>query len=546
MSTPDDASPAVGDASQQMFTRQATGLVRSVSPLTSLIINFTPGNPVQAIAAGLLFALSLFAGGNLFLAIVLILPMTLAFSYAYGLLTAAMPRTGGDYTLVSRILHPSLGVGVAFFQAVAQFLSVSFFAIAFVQIAIAPGLTAWGVIDGHQQLVDAGNTLATSQGWQLGLGVLMISLTALIMAGGWGWTSRVLFVLATMTIVGLVVTLIVALFTSHAAFIADFNEVVGASTGKATSYDDVLKTASDAGVILNPSFSFVKTIPLLAVMSTFAIYTYFSSYVGGELRSGGTIGTANRMALAGLLNLSIVFVSVIIFFHTFGQDFLTAAYGGGMPAEVPVPPYYFFLVGVVTHSGIVAMLLALSLAAFWPLIAFIAFLQPVRTSFAFAFDGILPKGVTKVSRTHSPYIAVLATAVICALTLVWAIYVADNFFTVLVYATIMGLVAMTTLGFAAMVFPWRRPEIYRASSTVRSALGIPLVSIAGGAAVASGLILLFLFFKYEALGIADTGPLFQWLGGTLIVAAVFYVAAIYYRRSQGVDVRRAYAEIPPE
>ena len=80
MSKPDDAGPAVGDASQQMFTRQATGLVRSVSPLTSLIINFTPGNPVQAIAAGLLFALSLFAGGNLFLAIVLILPMTLAFS----------------------------------------------------------------------------------------------------------------------------------------------------------------------------------------------------------------------------------------------------------------------------------------------------------------------------------------------------------------------------------------------------------------------------------------------------------------------------------
>ena len=106
--------------------------------------------------------------------------------------------------------------------------------------------------------------------------------------------------------------------------------------------------------------------------------------------------------------------------------------------------------------------------------------------------------------------------------------------------------AFWPLGFAAMVFPWRRPEIYRASSTVRSALGIPLVSIAGGAAVASGLILLFLFFKYEALGIADTGPLFQWLGGTLVVAAVFYVAAIYYRRSQGVDVRRAYAEIPPE
>lgn len=546
MAATEGASPGGGGSNQQMFTRQATGLVRSVSPLTSLIINFTPGNPVQAVAAGLLFALSLFPGGNLYLGILLILPMTLAFSYAYGLLTAAMPRTGGDYTLVSRILHPSLGVGVAFFQAVAQFLSVNFFALAFVQIAIAPGLTAWGVIDNHPDLVQWGNTLATSQGWQMGLAVVMISLTALIMAGGWGWTSRVLLILAAMTLTGLAITLVVAIFTSHDSFISSFNEVVGGYTGTANSYDGVLKTAQDAGVILNPAFSFGKTIPLLAVMSTFAIYTYFSSYVGGELRSGGSMGTANRMALAGFLNLSIVFVAVAIFFHTFGQDFLTAAYGGGMPADVPVPPYYFFLIGVVTHSGLVAFLLSLSLAAFWPLIAFIAFLQPVRTSFAFAFDGILPKGITKLSRTHSPYIAVLATAVVCILTQIWAIYVAKNFFTVLVYATIMGLVAMTTLGIAALVFPWRRPEIYRAAATSRSIAGIPLVAIAGLASALSGITLMVLYFHYDQFGLADKGPMYKWIGGTVLVAIVFYIGAVLYRRSQGVDVSRAYAEIPPE
>ncbi len=31
---------------------------------------------------------------------------------------------------------------------------------------------------------------------------------------------------------------------------------------------------------------------------------------------------------------------------------------------------------------------------FWPLICYISFLQPTRMLFAYAFDGILPKGVT--------------------------------------------------------------------------------------------------------------------------------------------------------
>src|SRR5436190_6443950 len=92
---------AAGSAGRQdLFLRNATGLVRAVSPKASLMINYMAGNPVLILGAGLLFALGLFPGGNFYLGLVLILPMTLAYSYAYGLLTAAIPRTGGDYTLI--------------------------------------------------------------------------------------------------------------------------------------------------------------------------------------------------------------------------------------------------------------------------------------------------------------------------------------------------------------------------------------------------------------------------------------------------------------
>ena len=64
-------------AQSGLFARTATGLVRGVPPRSSLIINFIPGHPTQTMVAMLLFALAVGAGGNPFLAILLVIPMSL-------------------------------------------------------------------------------------------------------------------------------------------------------------------------------------------------------------------------------------------------------------------------------------------------------------------------------------------------------------------------------------------------------------------------------------------------------------------------------------
>ena len=64
--------------------------------------------------------MSLYPGGNFFLALLLLLPMTLAFAYSFGMLTTAIPRSGGDYTLVSRVVHPVAGVVSSFFMLLAN------------------------------------------------------------------------------------------------------------------------------------------------------------------------------------------------------------------------------------------------------------------------------------------------------------------------------------------------------------------------------------------------------------------------------------------
>ena len=184
---------------------------------------------------------------------------------------------------------------------------------------------------------------------------------------------------------------------------------------------------------------------------------------------------------------------------------------------------------------------------FWPLICYISFLQPTRMLFAYSFDGMLPKGITKLSRRGSPYVAVIITVVLSTLVLWWAVYRASNFFQVLVYATLVQLVAMGLVGLSAVVVPYVKPELYRAAATQRTVVGIPVMVIAGIGAIATCVTLWVLYFHWPTqFGLADKSGLFYWLAGTLVAAVVFYFGARMVRQREGVDIDRVFAEIPPE
>src|SRR3954463_16329460 len=89
-------------AQPDLFVRNATGLVREVKPWQAWAINFITGAPVFVIGIGLFGALSGFPGGSFPLAVILTIPLALSVVYTFGFLTAAIPRSGGDYVLVSR------------------------------------------------------------------------------------------------------------------------------------------------------------------------------------------------------------------------------------------------------------------------------------------------------------------------------------------------------------------------------------------------------------------------------------------------------------
>ena len=239
----------VSEPSSKLFVRNATGLVRGVPSKSSIIINFIPGHPTQTLAAVFFFALTLAPGGNVYLGILLVLPMTLAFSYAFGLLTSMIPRSGGDYVLVSRVIHPVGGLMSSFCLTMAGLLSNAFFGLAFVTVGLGPGLTGIGLIGHNTRLIKWGTTLSSSHKWQFIFGGLMMVAAGLIMTGGWRRVLRIQNTLFWMVTGSLLLCVVVAIFTTHSTFVHNFNNFARPYTHSGNTYAGVIAAATKAGVM---------------------------------------------------------------------------------------------------------------------------------------------------------------------------------------------------------------------------------------------------------------------------------------------------------
>ena len=62
------------------------------------------------LAIALFFALGLFPGGGLVLAVAIGYLFGVIFAFAVSTVSSAMPRSGGDYILVGRTIHPMVGL----------------------------------------------------------------------------------------------------------------------------------------------------------------------------------------------------------------------------------------------------------------------------------------------------------------------------------------------------------------------------------------------------------------------------------------------------
>ena len=531
-----------------VYARKATGLVREVSPFSTFVFNMA-GQPTSVLLATSVFlALAAFPGGSIWLGFAMALAVALVISICYGLFTSAIPRSGGDYVLVGRVTHPIVGLISSFFWTSGVILSIAFIALAFVTVGLGPSLTAVGLVSSHHSLVSAGNELATSKGWQFGIGTALILASALLLAGGWRWTTRIMngFWLAMM--LGLGTVFLVLIFKSRSGFIHSFNQFAGSITGDRDSYHSILAAAHKEGVDTNPAFSMHNTWPTWALICSLTLFAWLSIYISGEVRRARDTTQMKVMGLASTVHVAIAAVLAAVFFARFGHDFFVAINGLNGTASYPfeVEPFYTFLTSIAGGSSLLAWWLLLTFAAAYPLLMIPNITIAVRTFFAWALDGLLPSRVSRVSaRTHAPNYAIGLTVILSIAVLGWAVWNGEGFFSVLVEAVAVQLIAMILIGVSALLLPYRRPDAWRSSASTRRILGVPVVSLAGGllAVLLSGLF--FVYMDYEGLGIDRP----HFLRDSLIVlgaALLTFFIARTARLRQGVDVDKLAAEIPPE
>src|SRR5229473_2821732 len=219
-----DQTHAVTEAAGgRLFTRQSTGLVRDVSPLSTMIFNTFTAPAAFVLAIALFWTLGAFPGANLYVAITLGYVAGVVFAFAISTVTSAIPRSGGDYVFVGRVLHPLAGIISSFCFTAGVLLSAAGITLFLVTGALAPSLVVIGLVSKSHTMLNWGSTLGSNQGWQFGIGIGFIVLAAFLAGSGWKWSLRVQNIGFALSFLGLVVTAIVVLTKGGSHFISAFN-----------------------------------------------------------------------------------------------------------------------------------------------------------------------------------------------------------------------------------------------------------------------------------------------------------------------------------
>ena len=539
--------------SSSIFVRQSSGLVREASVLDALIFNAVFSAPVGAtLAFGIFYALGTSPGADIVLALVIAFFVNIPVCIMMSMMASAMPRVGGDYVWISRILHPAVAVFSNLSAAVSAMIGAAFWARSFAVLAVGPTLAVLGAVTSNSGLINAGNavsgTNAVGQWWTFGLGFALIIILAIAMSSGTKWSFRVQNICWIIASIGTFLAFIALLIGSRSDFTAHFNAFAQPYTHSANSYQAIQNAAAKAGFTFTGGHLFSATIPVIAIIMTFMMWNWWSAYIAGELKSAGKLRRQLSVMLGALVWDSLfLIIGVLLLYRSAGEQFTASInYLTGTPSYVlPVLPYYNLMASIAANNSVFALLIALSFL-FWNLPAmFPNTFMPVRTIFAWAFDRILPSKLSEVSeRTHAPIPAIIVASIIVLGILIWSV-LSISFFTLLSLGVLAGVVTILAVSVAAIAFPFRRPELYRNSPANVSVAGIPVLPIVAVLSIVVMVALAYVVLSYPQLGIIPWQG-FAFMGSLVVLGLLIFFIARGVRSTQGINLDLIYRELPPE
>jgi amino acid transporter len=539
----------------QMFTRQSTGLVRTAGTWSTLIYNIN----FVSIGLMMLFVLqlepALYPGGSMQLSYVLALLLVLPTSLVFGALAAAMPRSGGDYVYVSRILGPRLGMMSSWINTIWWFIYGGVPSAFFARYGLGPLARNVGLLTGNDSLVELGAWFVSPEGTII-TGAILIAALVAVFSLGLRLYFRIQNVLFALAVVSLVLIAAVMLAGSPETFQANVDRLFGSGAHAAT-----IANAQAAGFTEAPITIAASLIPITWIYLEL-VFNQSSAYIGGEVKQASRLQLWS-MPIAAIVSVGAAMVITGLFEAKIGTSFLGAvSYDFGADLGLSSAPTYTELAAYMSGSTILAVLTGVGFL-FWSYTWLPGqILNASRNLLAYGLDGILPAKLASVSERYQTPVTALVVVGVMSIVFLW-IYVNNSFFNTLVGIPAF-IVSFALVSIAAIVFPSRRPAVFEASPINRRWGGLPIISILGWVSLVACVIVEWTYFNDPYSGVnvldglsltaftGDDGALttnwrnFLWAAGTVVSGLVIYEIARWYRRGKGIRLERTFEEIPVE
>ena len=591
--------------SPALFLRNATGLVKGWSAFDAFTYSFMS---VNLVTLGMFYAFAVFAfmpGASPVLSIVLAAVAVTFLAVTYAGLVAAMPRAGGDYVWQTRILDgiPGIAVGAVLGGVAAYLVGQAFGLDSTIALAAGAGgalvggwigslkggigfvlaatgwwfiLALWAPIYGAILKLEFFQPLAAllgsadlatffgSDNGTLAVSIIVLILTSGLVALGMAGYARIQRWCLYAGLLGFGIMAVLMLVSSQADFKIAFDRASESMFGVSGAYDKTIAdaaandgfTGSLAPLALGDNLgdTLMASMLMLPLMFFWILYPNWGSTLYGEVRGSGDF----RKVLNGMLGgiwvtaiLAVVFVLLAektfgwLFFNATNVNFVDNFYGYTTTAPtVPLWSYPPLLASYLVDNRLFQIGMVVLFGAWFLGWSGTLFLSSTRMIFAAAFDRVLPESAARVSEGRGvPTVALLFIMVPAIFLSVAYSYSAEVRAWTLDATLVIGI---TFLGsaIAATILPWWKPQIFE-NSPVRHLK----VAISGAGLITSIIlgwtVYLWLFDPFYAIGVGNTSSII-FLGALYGLAALVYVAARFYRRSQGVDLDTIHAEIPAE
>lgn len=517
-----------------VFVRKASGLVRELSAVDVFL--WAMGTPI---ASGVMFyAFNLadkYRGASPLLAFVIGGILFTPIAVCLGMVARTLPRSGGMYVAVSRLVDPFFAyvlgtvyaLRMGFLAAIMSWIGTSVVGSTLALVGRAGAGEAW---------VRAGQWLSTKPGQPIVTLVLLLAFwgLALISLRAIKHIYRVILLIS---LAGLVVLLV------GAAVTADPQQVWDRTWGAGT-FQKVLDAARAHG--WKPwSFSMSATFDMLLAVILAYVGLEYITMVAGEVKDArrtmyrglvsGYAGTVVIYLLVTWLSwrpyAATQFISAYAFLHDNHPDVLKSI----MPLTAPSGPLFLGSLAPNIWLGAIAMV---TMCLLFYKTALPALVAGTRVLFAMSFDRQLPAAFAAVNRRGVPTTATHAMGV--AGLLMVALYTFGGA-QVAVGMVVVGTVLMYWgFGMAATLLPFKRPDIYALSPGQGQFLGIPTISWMGA-------LMMVVAWFCAVLSIKSMSP-----GAVMLYCGLVLVLAIIWMRQQqanldtGAELSAVYSEIPPE